>query len=158
AHDHVTDVAWSGDGKRLATVSWPVSTAQDIEMHFRQQLLLDDRAADRVGDVSDAVHWWGQKALSVGGNLCRAPILGLATPLSILSSWDVELSLSDHSEARENREKLKVWDAETGRLVLTLQPDTLSPESGQGGYTGLALSHDGKLLAAIEKEVLRVWD
>jgi WD40 repeat protein len=55
--------------------------------------------------------------------------------------------------------EVKVWDAQTGQELRTLQGGGRVPSGGAGGRgLGLALSPDGRRLASAHGETLKVWD
>ena len=151
-HDRVvTSVAWSPDGKRLATASWD-GTAKVWDAASGQELLplmghkgpvysvawspdgtrLATASWDQTAKVWDAAT--GQELLSVRGTHC--------------ASWSPDgkrLATCDGDE-------MKVWDAASGQDLLTLRGHTEAVNS-------VAWSPDDKWLAtASDDKTVKVWD
>jgi WD40 repeat protein/serine/threonine protein kinase len=170
---HVTDVAWSPDGKRIASASAD-QTVRVRDARTGQEILVlrghkggvtrarwspdGKRLASASGDQT--VRVWeadtGRPALVLEGH--TQPVLSvawspdgkrLASGGSGSGQFDqnnrfIPLASADNT--------IRVWDARTGKEVRILQGHT-------GSINGLAWSPDGKRLASASLDrSVRVWD
>ncbi|MDA1055848.1 MAG: protein kinase [Planctomycetota bacterium] len=160
----VSSVAFSPDGKRLASASgdqtvkvWDVTGGQKtLTLTGHSSFVycvafspdgkwLASASRDKTIKVWDATS--GQKALTLRGHTNGVRTLGPSGVLSVAFSPDGK-RLASASQDRT----VKVWDATSGQEMLTLKGHTNS-------VTSVAFSPDGKLLAsASEDKTVKVWN
>jgi WD40 repeat protein/serine/threonine protein kinase len=159
----VTSVAFSPDGKRLASASrdetvkvWDAQTGQlirSLQAHAGEVWSVafsPDGKHLLSGSEDGTVRVWdaltGRETLSLQGHTGRV--------LSVAFSPDGKrlLSGSRDRDRPGNRGEIKVWDARTGHETLSLVAHT-------GGVHSVAFSPDGKHLASAGNDkTLKVWD
>jgi WD40 repeat protein len=170
---YVFGVCFSPDGKRLASSSQD-GTVKVWDAHSGQ-VLLALKGTDRgTGDVFDVCFSPdGRRLAACGGGL-------LTEPGGVVKVWDSRtgqqiLSLQgyvgnirtvcfspdgtrlasargwDDLEKNQQFGEVKVWDARTGREVLSLKAHT-------GDVMSVCFSPDGKRLASDSGDAVRVWD
>lgn len=155
---HVLSVAFSPDGKRLASAScdrtikvWDTTNGHE-QLTLRHDgvvrsvaispdgTLLASGARDRTVKVWDATS--GQEKLTLKGHS--------TVPLSVTFGLDGKRLASASGEAGSPGE-VKVWDVTTGQEQLTLKVQS-------GGISSVAFSPDGTRLAAANHSAVKVWD
>jgi WD40 repeat protein/serine/threonine protein kinase len=150
----VSSVAWSPDGKRLASAFdydgivkvWNVQTGQEL-------LSLKVHPSPGIGVAFSPD---GKRLASSGVATGGAPMPGEAQ----VHVWDAQTgqefltlkgggrSVAFSPDGKRLASGAKVWDVQTGQEVLTLK----------GGGGSVAFSPDGKRLASAGGERLKVWD
>jgi WD40 repeat protein len=153
----VGGVAFSPDGKRLATPSGP-SQLKVWDAETGQELLTFDQPQAVPGVLAFAYSPDG-KRLAIGGRRLKVwdaktgeQLLSLVVngPVaSVVFSPDGKRLVSSSRGIKDMT--VKVWDAESGKELLTLQGHT-------GAVYSAAYSPDGKRLASVSKDAVKVWD
>ncbi|MFO0956070.1 MAG: protein kinase [Isosphaeraceae bacterium] len=146
--EQLADVAWSPDGKRLATAGWSLRV-WDVEGHLLRELTLEDRQLDSVAWAPDgrtvaAGCWDGSVRLfgrdGTPGPVLRAPGQPLAKihrPTSRYVAWSPD-GRTIATGGPQNR-GLHLWDAD-GTLRRSFWSDA-------GRFSAVAWSPDGRHLA-----------
>ena len=156
----VSSVAFSSDGQHLASTSddstvrvWDVKTAKEIDSHRT-----DDRAISVVFSPDGRRLAANQgriiKVWNTGTSGERVPDRGVMEfrgPSDHITG--VAFSRDSQRIAASSKDRrVSVWDAATGRLVLTLYGHT-------DAVTCVAFSPDGqRLVSASEDRTVKVWD
>jgi WD40 repeat protein/serine/threonine protein kinase len=156
----VLGASFSPDGKRLASHGADNTLRIWDTVAGKQLLIFQYRGIDTVvfspgGDrLAVASLDEGVKVLSID-SADKGP-LGAKWRIVRINAWGVEeLSFSPDSRRLAGAglwDKVRVWDTETGKEVLTLGGRT-------GAFTNVAFSPDGKYLASEgEDKAVRLWD
>jgi WD40 repeat protein len=165
-HTHGScEVAWSPNGKRLATGTED-GVAKVWDAESGQELLTLSSQAGRIFSMT-----WNPDGKRLAAGSCMGPVTS-ACGDGTTTVWDAEsgqelLALSAHNEGvssvalNPNGRSLatgsfdgraKVWDAETGQEVVMLN-------SHSGGVFSVAWSPDGRrLVTGSECATVKIWD
>jgi WD40 repeat protein len=151
--ERVNAVSYSPDGKRLATAGldgtarvWDVASGKQIFMYpfggWVQGSLFSPDGRHVVSTVRDAL---GANFVSVW-----SPVTGKES-FRLPESGCARFSPDGKRLATAGENQLRIWDAATGRLLLTIQADT--------GVTGMAFHPDGNRVATVTGEyAVKIWD
>ena len=154
--DNVNSVAFSSDGKRLATASAD-GTAKVWDAETGEALMTLSGHGDAVNSVAFSPDG---KRLATGSDDKTAKIWDAQTGKELMTLSGhldkvEEVAFSPRRQAsghRKQRRTAKIWDAQTGKELMTLS-------GHEGPVNSVAFSPDGKRLATgSEESNVKIWN